>query len=84
MSGKYLLREYYELCAGGVCQDLLTEGEKAEVRNEFQTNLNKKKYKQLLSLNGEYFFMAINKKKPSFLKAFLMRGTPYLLQTVTI
>ena len=33
MSNKYLLREYYELCAGGVCQDLLTESEKAEVKN---------------------------------------------------
>jgi hypothetical protein len=29
--GKVLLREYYELCAGGVCQDLLTEEEKAFV-----------------------------------------------------
>jgi len=28
-----LLREYYELCEGGVCQDFLTEAEKAEVRN---------------------------------------------------
>ena len=26
--GKVLLREYYELCDGGVCQDLLTEAEK--------------------------------------------------------
>ena len=26
--GKRLLREYYELCEGGVCQDLLTEDEK--------------------------------------------------------
>ena len=26
--GKFLLREYYELCEGGVCQDLLTEAEK--------------------------------------------------------
>ena len=25
---KVLLREYYELCEGGVCQDLLTEDEK--------------------------------------------------------
>tara|TARA_B100000809_G_scaffold266706_1_gene330892 strand:- start:1316 stop:1927 length:612 start_codon:yes stop_codon:yes gene_type:complete len=25
---KYLLREYYELCEGGVCSDLLTEAEK--------------------------------------------------------
>lgn len=28
-----LLREFYELCEGGVCQDLLTESEKAFVRN---------------------------------------------------
>lgn len=26
--GKVLLREYFELCEGGVCQDLLTEAEK--------------------------------------------------------
>ena len=26
--GQRLLREYYELCEGGVCQDLLTEEEK--------------------------------------------------------
>jgi len=30
---KYLLREYYELCAGGVCEDLLTEAEKIQVKN---------------------------------------------------
>ena len=28
MSKKVLLREYYELCEGGICQDLLTEDEK--------------------------------------------------------
>ena len=33
MSNKYLLREYYELCADGVCQDLLTEDEKLQVKN---------------------------------------------------
>ena len=31
--GKVLLREYYELCEGGVCQDLLTEEEKRYVAN---------------------------------------------------
>ena len=31
--GKKLLREYYELCEGGVCQDLLTEEEKRYVAN---------------------------------------------------
>jgi len=30
---KQLLREYYELCEGGVCQDLLTEEEKKFVKN---------------------------------------------------
>jgi len=33
MSKKTLLREYYELCDGGVCQDLLTEEEKRRVAN---------------------------------------------------
>tara|TARA_R110002110_G_scaffold17887_8_gene75774 strand:- start:43 stop:651 length:609 start_codon:yes stop_codon:yes gene_type:complete len=33
MSKKVLLREYYELCEGGVCQDLLTEEEKRMVAN---------------------------------------------------
>jgi len=28
VSSKYLLREYFELCPNGVCQDLLTEDEK--------------------------------------------------------
>ena len=31
--GQKLLREYYELCEGGVCQDLLTEEEKRYVAN---------------------------------------------------
>ena len=33
MNQKYLLREYYELCPGGVCQDLLSEEEKADIRD---------------------------------------------------
>ena len=35
-----LLREYYELCEGGVCQDLLTEEEKRRVREEGATFLS--------------------------------------------
>lgn len=31
---QYLLREYYELCDGGLCQDFLTEAEKLQVKNE--------------------------------------------------
>tara|TARA_R110000824_G_scaffold225727_2_gene413429 strand:- start:890 stop:1501 length:612 start_codon:yes stop_codon:yes gene_type:complete len=34
MSKKFLLREYYALCEGGVCQDMLTEEEKRQVREE--------------------------------------------------
>ena len=30
---KVLLREYYALCEGGLCQDLLTEAEKADIKN---------------------------------------------------
>ena len=30
---KFLLREYFELCSGGVCEDLLTEQEKREIKN---------------------------------------------------
>ena len=33
MSNKLILREYYKLCEGGVCEDHLTEAEKKEVRN---------------------------------------------------
>ena len=32
--GKRLLREYYELCEGGICQDYLTEAEKRMVNND--------------------------------------------------
>jgi len=30
---QFLLREYFELCEGGVCQDLLTEAEKSFVKS---------------------------------------------------
>ena len=33
MNKKVLLREYYEMCEGGVCQDMLTEAEKKYVAN---------------------------------------------------
>lgn len=33
MAGKYLLREYYSLCDGGICQDFLTEAEKLDIKN---------------------------------------------------
>jgi len=32
MSKKVLLREYYALCEGGVCRDLLTEAEKRDIK----------------------------------------------------
>ena len=33
MTEKMVIREYYELCDGGICQDLLTESEKHFVNN---------------------------------------------------
>jgi hypothetical protein len=33
MSKQYLLREYYALCDGGICQDLLTEAEKVAAKS---------------------------------------------------
>ncbi len=33
MSDKFLLREYYRLCEGGVCHDLLTEEEKRDMKD---------------------------------------------------
>ena len=36
---KVLLREYYALCEGGVCQDLLTEAEKVDIRDNGATYL---------------------------------------------
>ncbi len=34
MSKKFVLREYYALCDGGVCQDLLTEEEKRQIAED--------------------------------------------------
>ena len=34
MSDKLLITEYFSLCEGGVCQDLLTEDEKRMVRED--------------------------------------------------
>ena len=33
-SNKYLIREYFELCEGGKCQDFLTEQEKKRIRED--------------------------------------------------
>lgn len=33
MSKKYLLREYFELCPNGICEDLLNEDEKFQAKN---------------------------------------------------
>ncbi len=34
MSKKYVLREFFQLCDGGKCEDLLTESEKFQIKNE--------------------------------------------------
>ena len=52
---KLLLREYYELCEGGVCQDFLTEAEKKMIKSSARKfkikNFDKKIYSNLID-NG--------------------------------
>ena len=37
---QYILREYYEVCAGDICEDLLNESDKKKIR-EMGANLKK-------------------------------------------
>ena len=60
-----LLREYFELCDGGICQDLLTEDEKRRVREEGAVilsgvmqmaeteNGNGRKYSQKIAIHNQ-------------------------------
>ena len=52
MSKKVLLREYYELCEGGVCQDMLTEAEKRFVKNGGMILTGKLQEAEVLNGNG--------------------------------
>ena len=52
---KKLLREYYELCEGGVCQDLLTEDEKRFVANGGMILTGKLQEAEIQNGNGRVY-----------------------------
>jgi len=56
---KVLLREYYELCEGGVCQDLLTEAEKKYVANGGMILTGKLQEAEVQNGNGRVYPKAI-------------------------
>jgi hypothetical protein len=58
-----LLREYYELCEGGVCQDLLTEAEKAFVRNGGMMLTGKLQEADVQNGNGRVYPHAIMERE---------------------
>ena len=58
-----LLREYYELCEGGVCQDLLTESEKSFVRNGGMMLTGKLQEADVQNGNGRVYPMNIMERE---------------------
>jgi hypothetical protein len=50
-----LLREYYELCEGGVCQDLLTEEERRDVANGMTYLVGKLQEADVQNGNGRVY-----------------------------
>jgi len=58
-----LLREYYELCEAGVCQDLLTEAEKAFVRGGGMMLTGKLQEADVQNGNGRVYPMNIMERE---------------------
>jgi len=58
-----LLREYYELCEGGVCQDLLTEAEKKFVREGGMMLTGKLQEADVQNGNGRVYPRAIMERE---------------------
>ena len=58
-----LLREFYELCEGGVCQDLLTEAEKSFVRNGGMMLTGKLQEADVQNGNGRVYPAAIMERE---------------------
>ena len=52
---KVLLREYYEMCEGGVCQDMLTEAEKRYVKNGGMILTGKLQEAEIQNGNGRVY-----------------------------
>jgi hypothetical protein len=64
-----LLREFYELCEGGVCQDLLTESEKTFVRNGGMMLTGKLQEADVQNGNGRVYPHAIMEREVKKYKA---------------
>ena len=64
-----LLREFYELCEGGVCQDLLTESEKTFVRNGGMMLTGKLQESDVQNGNGRVYPHAIMEREVKKYKA---------------
>ena len=64
-----LLREYYELCEGGVCQDLLTEAEKSFVRDGGMMLTGKLHEADVQNGNGRVYPHAIMEREVGKYKA---------------
>jgi hypothetical protein len=64
-----LLREYYELCEGGVCQDLLTEAEKSFVRDGGMMLTGKLQEADVQNGNGRVYPHAIMEREVGKYKA---------------
>ena len=54
-----LLREFYELCDGGICQDLLTEEEKIKVENGTKILSGVMQMSERQNANGRVYSHAI-------------------------
>ncbi len=64
-----LLREFYELCEGGVCQDLLTEAEKSFVRNGGMMLTGKLQEADVQNGNGRVYPMTVMEREVQKYKA---------------
>tara|TARA_Y100000310_G_scaffold152931_1_gene152386 strand:+ start:4257 stop:4856 length:600 start_codon:yes stop_codon:yes gene_type:complete len=64
-----LLREYYELCEGGICQDLLTEAEKSFVRDGGMMLTGKLQESDVQNGNGRVYPHAIMEREVKKYKA---------------
>jgi len=63
MNKKFVLREYYALCEGGVCQDLLTEDEKRFVKDGGMMLSGKLQEADIQNGNGRVYPLAIMERE---------------------
>ena len=72
-----LLREFYELCEGGVCQDLLTEAEKRFVKEGGMMLTGKLQEAEVQNGNGRVYPRPVLERAVSYTHLTLPT-TPYV------